>query len=80
MNTCDPFAVIELREQTIIAQVADRLSSKYSTIPADTVGAVVRRAYERFDGRPVREFVPLLVERCAEKELSLGTLYAEITA
>lgn len=64
--------MIELKEQTIIAQVADRLTRKYSVIPPETVRAVVGRAYERFDGRPVREYVPLLVERFAEKELSLG--------
>ncbi|GAB3010498.1 hypothetical protein MBOU_25840 [Mycobacterium bourgelatii] len=72
MNTCDSFAVIELREQTIIAQVADRLTRKFPAIPPDTVKAVVLHAHERFDGRPVREYIPLLVERYAEKELSLA--------
>jgi hypothetical protein len=63
--------VIELSEQTIIAQVADRLTSKYSTIPAETVAAVVRGVHARFEGRPVREYVPLLVERFAGQELAL---------
>jgi hypothetical protein len=63
--------VIELSEQTIIAQAADRLTSKYPTIPAETVTAVVRGVHARFDGRPVREFVPLLVERFAGQELTL---------
>jgi hypothetical protein len=63
--------VIELSEQTIIAQVADRLTSKYSTIPAETVTAVVRGVHARFEGRPVREYVPLLVERFAGQELAL---------
>jgi hypothetical protein len=63
--------VIELSEQTIIAQAADRLTSKYPTIPAETVTAVVRGIHARFDGRPVREYVPLLVERFAVQELDL---------
>jgi hypothetical protein len=69
VNACEPVAVIESSEQTIIAQVADRLTRKYPTIPADTLTAVVRGVHARFDGRPVREFVPLLVERFAANEL-----------
>ncbi|OBI47967.1 three-helix bundle dimerization domain-containing protein [Mycobacterium sp. E796] len=63
--------MIELSEQTIIAQVADRLTSKYSTIPTETVAAVVQGVHARFEGRPVREYVPLLVERFAGQELAL---------
>jgi hypothetical protein len=69
VNAWEPFAVIESSEQTIIDQVADRLTRKYPSIPPDTLTAVVRDAHARFDGRPVREFVPLLVERFAAKEL-----------
>ncbi len=71
MNACEPDAVIELREQTIIDGVADRLTSKYAGIPAETVSAVVRGVHAQFDGRPVREYVPLLVERFAGQELDL---------
>lgn len=63
--------MIELSKQTIIAEVADRLTGKYPTIPAETVTAVVLGVHARFDGRPVREFVPLLVERFAAQELAL---------
>lgn len=71
VNACEPDAVIELSEQTIIDQVAGRLSGKYPTIPTDTLAAVVRDVHARFDGRPVREYVPLLVERFAGQELDL---------
>jgi hypothetical protein len=66
--------VIESNEQTIIDQVTDRLTSKYPTIPPDTLTAVVRGVHARFDGRPVREYVPLLVERFAGNELDLLSL------
>jgi hypothetical protein len=61
--------MIELSEQTIIDHVTDRLTKKYPAIPPDTVTAVVRGAHARFEGRPVREYVALLVERFAGKEL-----------
>jgi len=61
--------MIDLSEQTIIDRVTDRLTKKYPTIPPDTVTAVVQGAHARFDGRPVREYVALLVERSAGREL-----------
>ena len=61
--------MIELSEQTIIDQVADRLTSKYPTVTPESLTAVVQSVHARFDGRPVREYVPLLVERFAGDEL-----------
>ena len=61
--------MIELSEQTIIDQVADRLTSKYPTVSPETLTGVVQSVHARFDGRPVREYVPLLVERFAGDEL-----------
>jgi hypothetical protein len=61
--------MIDLSEQTIIDQVAVRLTTRYPTIPAEAVGAVVRGVHAGFDGRPVRDYVPLLVERFARMEL-----------
>ncbi len=63
--------MIELSEQQIIAGVADRLTRKYPNFAAETVTEVVRDTHARFDGRPVREYVPLLVERLAGQELEL---------
>ena len=69
VNAWEPDAVIELSAQTIINEVADRLTRKYPTIPPDTLTTVVQGVHARFDGRPVREYVPLLVERFAGEEL-----------
>ena len=69
MNAWEPDAVIELSEQTIIDEVADRLTRKYPTIPPDTLVAVVQGVHARFNGRRLREYVPLLVERFAREEL-----------
>lgn len=56
-------------EWSAIQQLVDRLRQKYPAIPPDTVTTVVHRNYARFDGRPVRDFVPLSVERGSHLEL-----------
>jgi hypothetical protein len=61
--------VIELSEQTIIEHIVARLRSRYPAISESTVATVVHDVHARFDGRPLRDFVPLLVERNARSEL-----------
>jgi hypothetical protein len=61
--------VIELSEQTVIEQLVARLTSRYPTISESTVAGVVRDVHSRFEGRPLRDYVPLLVERNARTEL-----------
>jgi hypothetical protein len=61
--------VIELSEQTIIDEVVVRLISRYPAMSRSTVESVVQDVHARFDGRPLRDYVPLLVERNARTEL-----------
>jgi hypothetical protein len=61
--------VIELSEQTVIEQLVGRLTSRYPTVSESTVASVVRDVHSRFEGRPLRDYVPLLVERNARTEL-----------
>lgn len=56
-------------EEQLLAQTVDRLSAKFSGVPVEAVAASVRQAHSRFEGRPVRDFVPLLVERIAGQNL-----------
>ena len=69
VNAPETDGVIELSEQTIIDQVVDRLTSRYPTIESATVSSVVRDVHARYDGRPLRDYVPLFVERNATTEL-----------
>jgi hypothetical protein len=62
--------VIELSEQTVIDQLIARLTNRYPAISKATVQRVVLDAYARFNGRPLRDYVPLLVERSAKSELA----------
>jgi len=52
------------------ADVVSRLTQIYPEVSAETVETVVHHNHARFDGRPVRDFVPLFVERGATKELA----------
>ena len=69
MNGSQTLGVIELSEQTVIDQVVGRLTSRYPAISQSTVERVVHDVHARFDGRPLRDYVPLLVERSARSEL-----------
>jgi hypothetical protein len=75
VNSAQNLGVIELSEQTIIDQIVMRLTNRYPTISASTVASVVHDIHSRYDGRPLRDFVPLFVERNARSELDrLGAM------
>ncbi len=57
-------------EWSAIEQLVDRLRNNYPHVPPDTVATVVHHTHAKFDGRPVRDFVPLFVERGAKEELT----------
>jgi hypothetical protein len=69
VNGGETSGVIELSEQTVIEQLVARLTSRYPTISESTVAGVVRDVHSRFEGRPLRDYIPLLVERNAKNEL-----------
>ena len=62
---------VEIRssEWTAIQQVVDRLKESFPAVAPDTVTLTVHHNHARFDGRRVRDFVPLFVERGARAEL-----------
>jgi hypothetical protein len=61
-------------EWTAIEQVVSRLAQSYPEVSQETVQTVVHTTHAKFDGRPVRDFVPLFVERGAKQELSRLTV------
>ena len=58
-----------LSEQVALAQVRERLVSRYADVPPVLIAAAVRNAEAHFESSPIRVFVPLLVERRAAEEL-----------
>jgi hypothetical protein len=60
---CDDTVMIDSGEQALLDELVERMRTKYPAVPPDTVESVVHDIHARFDGRPVRDFVPLFVER-----------------
>ena len=59
-------------EAEAMARVVERLCQQFPEVPPDALEAVVNGHYEAFDGRPVRDFVPVLVERATRADLEAG--------
>jgi hypothetical protein len=59
-----------------IEYLVERLKQKYPDVSPDMVATIVHINHARFDGRPVRDFVPLFVERGANQELAQMALPA----
>jgi hypothetical protein len=49
----------------VIDQLAGRLSAAYQHVDRAGINRVVLEEYARFEGRPIRDFIPLFVERNA---------------
>ncbi|MEV4453096.1 three-helix bundle dimerization domain-containing protein [Streptomyces mirabilis] len=62
---------VETREEDAIRGVVERLTSAYDeTSTPEQVEAAVATAHAAFSDRPVRDFVPVLVERKARTLLN----------
>jgi len=49
---------------------ADRLTHIHAEVDPGQVSRRVQEEYDRFQGRPIRDFIPLFVERNVKSELS----------
>ena len=56
-------------EEVALRAAATRLCARFPELPPEVVAEALQTAHARFDGRPVRDFVPLLVERAAAAAL-----------
>ncbi|MGE2836753.1 three-helix bundle dimerization domain-containing protein [Mycobacterium sp. SMC-4] len=61
--------MIRLTEQQIIEDLARRLADAHTEVEPTEVARVVKEQHARFADRPIRDFVPLFVERNAKAEL-----------
>ncbi len=50
-------------------EVVHRLTDRFPEVSAEVVSGIVRAERQRLDGRPIREFMPLLVERASAERL-----------
>ncbi|OBK29976.1 hypothetical protein A5634_17025 [Mycobacterium asiaticum] len=57
-------------EEELIREVEQRLMAAFVELPTDLVANAVQDAYARFDESAIRDYVPLLVERRAHRDLT----------
>ncbi|MFC6355047.1 three-helix bundle dimerization domain-containing protein [Luethyella okanaganae] len=63
----------DIEEEKAVGQVIDRLAARYPQLPYAHIGDVVRSELRVFDGRPIRTYVPVLVEHEARALLRRET-------
>jgi hypothetical protein len=56
-------------ENRAINEVVDRLAKQFPDVPTENVAEVVQQVQPTFDHAPIRDFVPLFVERDAKQRL-----------
>jgi hypothetical protein len=49
-------------ESEALTHVAHRLRSRFPHVAPSTITEMVNRCHRSYDGRPIRDFVPLLIE------------------
>lgn len=59
-------------EAGAIEDVVTRMTARFPDTPPESVRAIVQASCEQFRDRPIRDFVPLLVERTARTRLVGG--------
>jgi hypothetical protein len=57
-------------EEQVFTEIESRLTVKFADLPPARVTTVIAGARDQFAGSTIRDFVPLLVERRAEEELT----------
>ncbi|WP_396928185.1 three-helix bundle dimerization domain-containing protein [Mycolicibacterium sp.] len=62
--------MVTATEQQIMDQLTQRLAGAYPHIERDQIARTVSEEFGRFDGRPIRDFIPLLVEKHASNRLA----------
>ena len=69
-----------MSERQLIDELAGRLADQYVQVEPAQVARIVSREFARFDGSPIRDFIPLFVERNAKAALTRLTAQAQLKA
>ena len=57
-------------ETQALDELADRLRVKFPEAPLGSIRKAVSEVHHQYDGRPIRDFIPVLVEREVRDHLS----------
>ena len=67
----DPDAAAD-HESRELNEVVQRLRDRFPDVPEEHVRSAVTKAHSEFEGNPIRDFVPVFVERTVRDELRRG--------
>ncbi|WP_285114228.1 three-helix bundle dimerization domain-containing protein [Leifsonia sp. fls2-241-R2A-40a] len=56
-------------DEDTIQQIVERLQEKFPDTPRAEIEDIARAEYGQYAGRPVRDYLAILVERSAKKQL-----------
>ncbi len=59
----------DLDEDKAVAEVVDRLAERFPSIPRSRIDEIVQSERESLDGKPIRDYIPVLVEHGAKARL-----------
>ncbi len=62
-------SVNDLDEDKAVAEVADRLAERFPSIPRSHIDEVVQSERQSLEGKPIRDYIPVLVEHGAKAKL-----------
>jgi hypothetical protein len=62
-------SVNDLNEDKAVAEVSDRLAERFPSIPRSRIDEVVESERRALEGKPIRDYVPVLVEHGAKARL-----------
>jgi hypothetical protein len=65
--------VIRVSEETLLVDIERRLIDEFPCVSTVIVDVLIRQEHARFETIPIRDFVPLLVERQARQQLKHRT-------
>jgi len=60
---------IQVSEDTLLADTERRLVDEFPYVAPAAVNTLIRKEHARFETSQIRDFVPLLVEKRARREL-----------
>jgi hypothetical protein len=60
---------MQVSEETLLADIQRRLLDEFPDVATGAVNTLIRKEPARFETSQIRDFVPLLVEKSARREL-----------
>jgi hypothetical protein len=70
VETLDETATTTTQESAALARVAEQLTLELDDIPAEEIEVALRAEQARFVNSPIRDFIPILVERSVRRRFA----------